>query len=354
MGANFNSQQSNGQTIPPGMVWSETQGKLVNQGPNSGAMPSFSNGGLPSSNNTQPFGSPYNPQDPWAQAAYAGSMGNLYGAQTATAANRVNQNTPYGSLNYQQTGTDAQGNPIWAANQTLNPQLQSAVDSSLGGLSSYNQGFQGQAFNPNSLQNPQANLPSYGINPGQTYSDAIMQRLQPSLDRQTQASDAQLANQGIMPGSEAYKTAKTLLGQTQNDALTSAIVGGMQTGLAANQQQYGQNLGTNTQNMAAQQQQYGQQYQNYGLPLSVATGIKGLTQQNYVNPYSQAAVAGPDYLGAAGLSNQNALGNQNAATANRAGMTSGLFNLGAAALTNPYVMKQAGSGLSNLYDWATA
>ena len=68
----------------------------------------------------------------------------------------------------------------------------------------------------------------------------------------------------------------------------------------------------------------------------------------------QAAVAGPDYLGAAGLSNQNALGNQNAATANRAGMTGGLFNLGAAALTNPYVMKQAGSGLGSLYDWATA
>jgi hypothetical protein len=304
--------------------------------------------------NSQPFGSPYNSQDPWAQAAYAGSMGNLYGAQTATAANRVNQETPYGSLNYEQTGTDSRGNPTYTAKQTLNPQLQNAVNSSLGGLSAYNTPFQGKVLDPNSLMNPQANLPSYGINPGQTYSDAIMQRLQPSLQRQTQALDAQLANQGVMPGSKAYETAKTLAAQGQNDALTSAIVGGMQTGLAANQQQYGQNLGTNQQNMQSNLQAYNQNLSSYQMPLTIASGIKGLTQQNYVNPYSQAAVAGPDYLGAAGLSNQNALGIQNAATANRAGMTGGLFNLGSAALSNPYVMKQVGSGLGSLYDWATA
>ena len=303
---------------------------------------------------SQPFGTPYNSQDPWAQAAYAGSMGNLAGAQTATAANRVNQTTPYGSLKYEQTGTDSQGNPIWSATQTLNPQLQSAVDASLSGLSAYNTPFQGKQLDPNSLMNPQANLPSYGINPGQTYSDAIMQRLQPSLDRQTQALDAQLANQGIMPGSKAYETAKTLAAQGQNDALTSAIVGGMGVGLQANQQQFGQNIGANQQNMQSNLQAYNQALSSYQIPLTTASGIKALTQQNYVNPYSQAAVAGPDYLGAAGLSNQNALGIQNAANANRANMQGGLFNLGAAALSNPYVMKGIGNGLSTVYDWATS
>ena len=288
-----------------------------------------------------PFGSPYNTQDPWANASYQTALGNQAGASYATSANRVNQNTPYGSLNYTQS-TDANGNPTWTANQTLNPQLQSAVDSSLGGLSTYNQGFQGQAFNPNSLQNPQSNLPSYGIDPGQNYTDAIMQRLQPSLDRQTQSSDVQLANQGIMPGSAAYNTAKTLLAQNQNDALTSAVVGGMNTGLAANNQQYNQNLGANTQNMAAQNQSYTQQLSNYQQPLSVATGIKNLATPNYVNPYQQATVAGPDYLGASGLSNQNALGVQNANTANRSNLTNGLFNLGGTGLM-AYGLSNSGS-----------
>lgn len=279
-----------------------------------------------------PFGQQWNPNDAWSTAAYNTALGNQYGAQAATAANRVNQTTPYGSLKYEQTGTDSQGNPIWSATQTLNPQLQSAVDASLGGLSIYNQGFQGQAFNPSSLQNPQANLPSYGINPGQTYSDAIMQRLQPALDRQNQQLDVQLMNKGIMPGSEAYNTAKTLASQQQNDARTSAIVGGMNTGLAANQQQYGQNIGTNAQNMSAQQQQYNQQLSNYQLPLSVASGVKGLTSLGLVNPYTQAAVAGPDYLGAAGLSNQNAISNQNMQNAANSNLQSGLFNLGSTAL----------------------
>jgi hypothetical protein len=64
--------------------------------------------------------------------------------------------------------------------------------------------------------------------------------LQPSLQRQSAQSDVQLANQGIMPGSEAYNTAKTLLAQNQNDARTSAVTGGMNVGLQANNQAYNQ------------------------------------------------------------------------------------------------------------------
>jgi hypothetical protein len=153
--------------------------------------------------------------NPFVQAAQANAQGNLGGALQATAANRINQQTPYGSLSYQQTGTDAQGNPIWSANQQLSPELQQLTQSSLAGL-----------------QASQAN-PMTGINPGDTYSNAIMQRLAPQQSQAREALDAQLANQGIMPGSEAYNRAKVLQGQTQNDALTSAIVGGMQTGLQA-------------------------------------------------------------------------------------------------------------------------
>jgi hypothetical protein len=199
------------------------------------------------------------------------------------AANRLNQTNAYGALNYSQTGTDQYGNPTYTQTQTYNPQLESAISSNLGQLGqSFNAPqFQGQdmasqnyygsrlnqqQYDPRSMVNTQfdrsqlgaSSLPSYGINAGQTYSDAIMQRLQPSIERQTQSLDAQLANQGIMRGSKAYETAKLLQGQQQNDALTSAIVSGMGVGLQANQQQFGQNQALANFDLSRNQQQFGQ------------------------------------------------------------------------------------------------
>jgi hypothetical protein len=211
-------------------------------------------------------------------------MGNLAGAQAATAANRINQSTPYANLNYVQ-GVDQYGNPTWTANQTLNPQLQALTESSLSGL-----------------QASQAN-PMYGINPGQTYSDAIMSRLQPQIEQSDERLQVQLANQGIAPGTEAYNRAMTLQGQRTNDLLTSAITGGMQTGLQA------QNLQNQT-----------------------AANIKSLASPGYINPYTQAAVAGPDYLGAYTTGNAAAIAAQNAANARTAGTQAGLYGLGSAAL----------------------
>jgi hypothetical protein len=252
------------------------------------------------------FGSPQQVATPnYSQAAQDTAAGNLRNAQLATAANRVNQTTPYGSLNYQQS-MDANGNPVWSATQSLNPALQGTVDTSLGNVASqYQNNFTG------------GNLPSYGINPGETYSDAILRRLQPLQAQARESSDVQLANQGIMPGSEAYNRAKTLLMQGQNDQLTSAIVGGMNTGLQANQQQYAQNL------------------QNYNNPLAIAQGIQGLTQQNFVNPYTQSAVPGADYTSAMGLTNQSQQANANAVNAQNNAMMGGLFSLAGGAIGAP-------------------
>jgi len=239
--------------------------------------------------------------NPFVQAAQANAQGNIAGALQATAANRINQQTPYGSLSYQQTGTDAQGNPIWSANQQLSPELQQLTQSSLAGL-----------------QASQAN-PMYGINPGDTYSNAIMQRLQPQQSQAREALDAQLANQGIMPGSEAYNRAKTLLGQTQNDALTSAIVGGMQTGLQAQ-----------------------------GLQNTTAANIRNLATPGYVNPYNQAAVAGPDYLSAYTSQNATDIARQNAEAAQRSSLLSGLAGLGSSAILGGTGQNSALGGLLGL------
>ena len=243
----------------------------------------------------------YTSTNPFVQAAQANAQGNIAGALQATAANRINQQTPYGSLQYQQTGTDAQGNPIWSANQQLSPELQQLTQSSLAGL-----------------QASQAN-PMYGINPGETYSNAIMQRLQPQQRQQVEALDAQLANQGIMPGSEAYNRAKVLQGQTQNDALTSAIVGGMQTGLQAQ-----------------------------GLQNTTAANIRNLATPGYVNPYNQAAVAGPDYLSAYTSQNATDIARQNAEAAQRSSLLSGLAGLGSSAILGGTGANSALGGLLGL------
>ena len=51
-----------------------------------------------------PFGQPqtgqFNSTNPFVQAAQANAQGNIAGALQATAANRINQQTPYGSLSY--------------------------------------------------------------------------------------------------------------------------------------------------------------------------------------------------------------------------------------------------------------
>jgi hypothetical protein len=334
-------------------------------------------GGIVGSVMSPIFGSPQKVDVPdYASAAQKTSASDL-------AANRLNQSNPYGSLNYSQTGTDQYGNPTWTQTQSVDPQLQSAINSNMGQLGQgfnapqfqgqdmasqnyYGSKLNQQQYDPNQMVNTQfdrsqlgmSSLPSYGINPGQTYSDAIMQRLQPSLDRQTQASDAQLANQGIMPGSEAYKTAKTLLGQTQNDALTSAITQGMGVGLQANQQQFGQNYNVasadlaarqamNQQGMAGNSLAYQQQLANQGLgmqaqgqgfgqalsqamlPYQQATALKGLASPSFASYATSMPV---DYSGAMKNTYAGNLANANAQNAYNQSMMEGMFSLGGSFL----------------------
>jgi len=246
---------------------------------------------------------------PYFGAAQAQSLGNLAGAQTATQANRVNQVTPYGSLNYSQQ-TDANGNPSWTATQSLSPELQSLTQSSLQGL-----------------QASQAN-PMYGINPGQTYSDAIMKRLQPQIAQSDEQQTAALANQGIVPGTQAYDNAMRTYNQQKNDLLTSAQIQGMNTGLQAQQLQ-----GT----------QAGQ--------------IKSLATPNLINAPQQAAVAGPDYTGALATQTNANIAAQNAQLGQQTANTQGLYGLGSAGIlglaANPGLIGSAYNGLSGLFNGAS-
>jgi len=236
-------------------------------------------------------------------AANATAANNLAAARAATAANRVNQYTPYGSLEYTQSGTDSYGNPTWSAKQSIDPSLQGAVEKAKGTIS----GYDFSQFNP-------TGLPSIGINPGETMTDSIMRRLQPQMAMEQKQFDAQMANQGIPVGSEAYTNAKRVFDAAQNDKLTSAVVQGTQTGLTANQQQYAQQQGTYNTNLNA--------------PFNYASNVKAFASPNYINPAQQQTTAGADILGATNAQYTNQLGAYNAQQSANAGLTGGLLGLG--------------------------
>jgi hypothetical protein len=353
-------------------------------------------------------------------AAQETAAGNLAAAQAAAAANRVNQVTPYGNLNYTQT-KDADGNPVWTATtslsnvgqQLLNNQNQtslglgSAITSQLGQV----QDVMGRGFNPNTPaiqyggQAPvlgqvsqagqaqgmgnaptlQTGLDFQGMEGWDKATALLNQRLQPQIQQSEERLQAQLANQGIAPGTEAYNRAMTQQGQKTNDLLTQAQLAGqnvqqnmfgqaLQGGNFANQAMLGQNqaqlgnvaqsnqalqqnyanqLAANQQNNAAmqqmfanqqaganlsnqaQQQAYNQALTQYNMPLNTLSALRtGAQVQNpsFVNAPQQATTSGADFLGASQMGYNAQMGDFNAKQAAQQGFNSGLMGLAGAGI----------------------
>tara|TARA_R110000868_G_scaffold155877_5_gene382484 strand:+ start:1385 stop:2248 length:864 start_codon:yes stop_codon:yes gene_type:complete len=268
------------------------------------------------------FGEPDVPATPdYTGAAKETAAGNLDAARVATAANRVNQVTPYGTLKYSETGTDKYGNPTWTATSAFSPDQQALYDydiASSKGLGA----LQGKGLNyvSNMLDKPfdTSGLPRTGINAGEDMTQSIMRRLQPTLAMEQKSFDTNMANQGIPLGSEAYENAKRIFDQRQNDKLVSSIIQGTQTGLQArgqgfSEQAYQRNEPINTLN-------------------AVRSGSQ-VTNPNsfFINAPQQSTTAGADYLGAAGMTGNANIAGANATNAQRNAMISGLFSLGSAA-----------------------
>jgi hypothetical protein len=256
----------------------------------------------------------------YAGAAQATAQGNIDAARLAVAANRVNQYTPYGSLEYTMSGEDKYGNPMWSATQKFSPEQQRLLDiqNQLGyGVGQL--GYKGLEYVQQQLENPfdVSQLPSIGINPSETYSDAIMRRLEPQMQQGRERLEQQLANQGIQIGSEAYDRAMRNFDQRQNDLLLGAQTQGLQAGLQARQQQLGE--------LAYRRNE----------PLNVLSALRTgsqVTSPTYVNSAQQATTSGPDLLGAAQMQYNAQMGDFNAKQAAQANLNQGLFGLGGAGI----------------------
>ena len=269
------------------------------------------------------FGKPAQaPVPDYTGAAKETAAGNLDAARVATAANRVNQVTPYGSLNYAVTGQDPYGNPTWTATTSLSPDQQQLynydVETSKGLGALQNQGLK---YVGNMISNPfdTSKLPSTGINAGEQMSDSIMRRLQPQLAQEQKSFDAQMANQGIPVGSEAYMNAKRAFDQRQNDRLVSSIIQGTDTGLRARGQGFSE--------LAYQRNE----------PINTLNAVRSgsqVTNPNsfYVNAPQQATTTGADYMSAAQATGNANQANVNASNAYQNALMSGMFKLGSAAM----------------------
>lgn len=261
-------------------------------------------------------------------AAQETATGNLEAARQATAANRVNQVTPYGNLSYAVTGQDPYGNPTWTATQTLSPAQQQLLDYQnqtslgLGKLAG-----QGLGYVENMLNTPfdTSKLPSTGFNPSQTYQEAYMQRLAPQLQMGREQLAQDLANKGIDIGSKAYENAMRMQAQRENDLLLGATTQGFGVGQQARQS-------------ALQEQAY---LRNE--PLNTLSAVRTGAQvqgPQFVNSAQQATTAGPDILGAAQMGYNAQMGDFNAKQAAQANLNQGLFSLGGAALMSDIRAKE--------------
>jgi hypothetical protein len=169
-----------------------------------------------------------------------------------------------------------------------------------------------------------ANMP---INAGMSAQEAIMSRLQPSLQKNRVSTETQLINQGLRPGTEAYDNAIQLLGQQENDARQQAVLQGIGLDLSANQQGYGQALqsagfgnqaqlsgfGANLQNQQAANQAIAQ---NYGQGVNAQQMQNQAIAQNFgqgqaINQAQNAAIAQNFAQGQAASQAQNAAIAQN-------------------------------------------
>ena len=260
------------------------------------------------------------PPPDYAGAAKETAAGNLEAARANIAANRVNQYTPYGSLEYKISGEDPYGNPTWSATQSLAPAQQQLLDyqnrASLG-LGQLTE--KGLGYVSNMLENPfdVSQLPTTGFNPSQSYQDAFMQRLAPQIQQGQERLQQQLANQGIQIGSEAYDRAMMQQQQRENDLLAAATTQGFGVGQQARQQ-------------ALTEQAY---LRNE--PLNTLSAVRTGAQvqgPTFVNPAMQANTAGADILGATQMGYNAQMGAANAQNAANNAMTQGLFSLGGAAL----------------------
>lgn len=209
----------------------------------------------------------------------------------------------------------------WTSTINLTPEGQRLFDSELGMKQKYadlaNAGFSQVERSLQNLGLDESRLVQNPIDPGQSILEAYQSRYEPMFDRQREALETQLANQGIFRGSKAWNEGIDQIGRQQNDARIEAAMRSIAQGLQARQ--------------AGIQEQFAVQDRPLNLTNALRTGAQ--VQMPQFQAFGQQnQVAGPDLVGA-GVNQYNAsLDAFNAKQGAANSFTNGLFGLGGAYL----------------------
>lgn len=164
-------------------------------------------------------GSAPTPPNPERTAA-AQAAANREAVRESALVNQINQVTPFGSLTY----TGAVGSPDRTATTTLAPAQQQMLDySNQAGIGFGQLANQQLSAVSDRLASP-LDFGSFGAVPQaneqtrQATAAAMMDRLNPQFDRDLNALETRLANQGIGYGSQAYSAAMDDFNRSRNDA----------------------------------------------------------------------------------------------------------------------------------------
>ena len=337
--------------------------------------------------------SPPPPAPDYAGAAQATAAGNLEAARANAAANRVNQYTPYGSIEYSRTPPSqiermpgpppasgkgggelppdwvdqfmsggSKSTPIpnggdyqdggWNLTTRLSPTQQRQFDQNnqineqLGGVAQ-----QGLGYVQSALSSPLQGANALSTSAGdpqllqQNVQNALYNNAKQYLDPQFAQSDtaleSKLANQGITRGSEAFNSAMLNQSNARQQAYESARNSATAQGVGAAQGMFGQNLQNSQLQNATSAQDFAARQALQQNPINMLNAVRSGQQMNTAtlptqqNVAMQQGTAGPDMLGAATATGQYNQGIYNAQQAGTAGMVGGLGQMGMAAAMMP-------------------
>ena len=276
--------------------------------------------------------------------ANAQAGANVSTAAAQAALNNINQNTPYGSTSYQQTGsyTTPSGEtvPTYTQNTELSPLGQQILT-----------GQQTLASNilptANTLAGEAATSATTPLNFKTPYSDTLNQGpqllnqnvtnalygeqkgfLDPQWNQQQQQLQDQLSRQGIPLGSDAYNNAMTQFNNSKTQAYQAAQDQSIAGGSSAANNMFNMALSGQQQNLS--QQELAQQN-----PISLMQSILGAAPTTASQPIATptpTSIAPTDVIGATGLSQNAAMQAYQAQLAQQNAQFGGLASLGGAGL----------------------
>ena len=238
--------------------------------------------------------SPPPPPD-YVGAAKETAAGNIDAARVAAKANRPDEMTPYGNRTWE-TGIGGDQDR-WRGTTTLNPlgqqrfDQEARINASLGGLAEEGIGYVGDRVRSPFDWSKVPDAPDGGQAGWDKAYSAIIDRNQPNQDRDRARQENQLANQGIMRGSEAYTNAERDMSMRENDFR-----------LGAQREALGQQQGMFGMGQSARQQGIQDQSFARNEPLNMLNALRSggqVSMPQFQSYGQQGQTAGPNMFEAA-------------------------------------------------------